>query len=95
MRIAVIGGGISGCCAASAIAASRTLAARCPTLEVTVFESGRGVGGRAATRRLEVRARGSGRGGSARGDDGTLTRARGAHASRAGAAWTTGASTSA
>lgn len=53
MRIAVIGGGLSGCCAASVIAASRTLAAKCPALEVTVFESGRGLGGRASTRRLE------------------------------------------
>ena len=48
MRVAVIGGGISGCCAAS------TLAARLGRAAITLFESGRGVGGRMATRRLEV-----------------------------------------
>ena len=48
MRIAVIGGGVSGCCAAAALADKLRGSAR-----VTLFESGRGAGGRASTRRLE------------------------------------------
>ena len=48
MRIAVVGGGVSGCCAAAALAEKLRGSAR-----VTLFESGRGAGGRASTRRLE------------------------------------------
>lgn len=42
-RVAICGGGLSSCSAASKLAANG--------IEVTIFEVGRGLGGRAATRR--------------------------------------------
>jgi len=45
VRVAIIGGGISGC------ASARRLAQLNPSAEITVYEIGRGLGGRASTRK--------------------------------------------
>lgn len=44
-RVAVCGGGLSACAAANRLASNG--------IEVTIFEAGRGLGGRSATRRSE------------------------------------------
>merc|ERR1719491_694509 len=44
-RVAIIGGGVSGC------AAARRLAQLDPSAEITVYEIGRGPGGRSSTRK--------------------------------------------
>ena len=44
-RVAIIGGGVSGC------ASARRLAQLAPTAQITLYEIGRGPGGRASTRK--------------------------------------------
>mmetsp|Transcript_17998 Transcript_17998/g.46657 ORF Transcript_17998/g.46657 Transcript_17998/m.46657 type:complete len:541 (-) Transcript_17998:297-1919(-) len=53
LRIAIVGGGFSGCCAAAAL--STSFEGGLPTPEITLFDmGGRGVGGRSSHRRVRV-----------------------------------------
>lgn len=48
VRVAIIGGGVSGC------ASARRLAQLAPSVEITLYEIGRGPGGRASTRKTRA-----------------------------------------